>query len=176
MIMGYWGLSSSILSALFKWELNEEACSVLRKQDSDGLSFQECLGNVVITFLELFPPALIAQIVVGALWLKDVLFNNVQLIIHWDPGVLFSCSASLCRALPLSSSSFLRFLPSHFSCFFSLQAHMNLPSTMSTILPSLVSATHMWGVYSVCHPGIWSKCWLLLVPELNTDPMEAPKF
>lgn len=167
--MGRWGLSPSILSVLFNWELNEETYSVLRKEDSDGLSFQECLGNAVFTFLELFPPAHIAQLVVGALWLKDILFNNVQLIIHWDPGVLFSCSASPCQALPLSSSSFLRFLPSHFSCFFSLQAHMNVPSTMSTILPSLVSATHIRGIFCViqeCDQNadcFWFQNWTLIL-------------
>lgn len=81
---------------------NESTCSVLRKQDSDGLSFQECPGNVVVASLELFPLANIPQIVVGAPWLKDTLFTYVQLGL----GVLFSCSpvcAGLCLCVHWAS-------------------------------------------------------------------------
>lgn len=94
---------------------NESAHSVLRKQDK-GLSFQECPGKVKIPSLELFSLANIAQIVVGIPWLKDTLFTCVQLVIHWDPEVLFSCSASLCRTFPLSFLSLLRFLPISSAC------------------------------------------------------------
>lgn len=73
----------------------------------------------------------------------------------WGPFLLLP---SLCRALPLCSLSFLRFLPAR---SFSLQIHMNLPSTMPTILPSLVSTKYMWRVYSVCHPQKCSKFWVL---------------